>query len=160
LLLKDVFGTIRKEYGVVRETISRDMRELSKELGAKYDSETRLELEIEGVLNRLRERASGTTPQAQKADEVLLRFLVGSLSKHRLKQLGHQVEQSEARLAKLREEELEAKVSLAQAEAALARARSERVDKPLVVVLRDLGAGVTDEDIAKASPTFAGEGES
>lgn len=131
------------------------MRALSEDLKRRYESETQLDLEIECVLGRLRERASGNTPQAQKADEVLLRFLVGSVSKTRLRRLGYQVEAHEAKLAELREAELEAKVELAKADAALARARSERTDKPLVVVLRDLAGDVTDEEIAAASPTFA-----
>lgn len=163
--LDDLYGTIKREFGVNAKTIRRDFRAVGKELKEKYESEEHLGLEMEGVVERMTARAADPKqledPKmravAQRADEMLLRFLKGSLSDFRLRQLGHQIEKHTATVADLKEQQLEAKVDLAKAEATLARTRASNVKRPFVVILGDIAGELSSKDLAAMSPTFATE---
>jgi hypothetical protein len=156
--LKRIIREVSEAHGVARRTVRRDLTELGADAAARLRDEGALGVELDQAIGRMRERAVSNrdTKVAQRADEVLLRFLGEQLSATRLAKLGHQIEEHEAALAEIERRRLSAQAELAEAEAELARVRAENVAAPLVVVLRDLGAGVSDEDLAAASPTLTG----
>lgn len=167
--LKRIVREVSEAHGVARRTVRRDLEELGADAAARLRDEGALGVELDQAIGRMRARAqrdqgvsecdTKASQVAQRADEVLLRFLGEQLSATRLEALGHRIEEHEAALAEIERRRLSAQAELAEAEAELARVRAENVAAPLVVVLRDLGAGVSDEDLAAASPTLAGGSE-
>jgi hypothetical protein len=162
--LAELYHIIRAEFGVGDRTIRLDLIAIGADVKKQLGHEGALYCEIGRALDRIRRRAETepsqygvTSAVAQRADEWLMRFLVGSVDKRRLVQLGLDVQKHEAAIAELTERKMAAQAELAEAEAQLARARSKHVDRPLAVYLVDLAGDVSDEEAAAASPTLAAE---
>lgn len=152
----DVYRQTIKKFGVARNTVVLDFGYLAALHREWCGDEDMLATEVQAGIDRIRKRAVANGPQAQRADEYLIRLAGETAAVARLKQLGYREDKQKMRLKQLELLEGEARLRLANAKAELAETTSKRGGSGVLVIQfgdGGLSGGMSPEELAQLTPS-------